>query len=119
MTSYESKSSDTVQKILVSLPIVILVLASVTVGIITSLTSHAQSVKPNLSLSNSSTTNSPECVLNQLRQVVVSFRSGVNVGGLTDSAVGVIVHWQNISSLPCHLHGFHATKDRSYLPGVT
>ena len=106
MINYESKSSDTVQKILVSLPIVILVLASVTVGIITSLTSHAQSVKPNLSLSNSSTTNSPECVPNQLRQVVVSFRTGVNVGGLTDSAVGVIVHWQNISSLPCHLHGY-------------
>ena len=106
MTKYESKSSDIVQKIAVCLPIVILILASATVGIVTSLTSHTQPIKTNLSLSNSSIANSPQCLPNQLRQVVAGFRSGVNVGGLTNSAVGVIIHWQNISSQACHLHGY-------------
>lgn len=108
--------SDINRKILLCLPIIILILASATIGILTFLNSHAQATKTTFLLSNSSTNTSLPCQPDQLNQTVAGFRQGVHVGSFTNSATGMIIHWQNISSQVCFLRGYPLAQ---FLSGTT
>ncbi len=59
---------------------------------------------------NSASVLYPECKTDQLNQVITGFRSGVRIPKLTNSAVGMIVLWHNISSENCSLGGFIAVQ---------